>query len=268
MPYDHATVQNNLAAIKAIAPEIEMIRTEIFPVNGAQPLQQFTLVRANARLDLRVPNTLQLTVEDQQRLHGFLKIAPDQAAALVAQLSRLHALNHYGTWVVSPASAPELVIGGQSRSLVDGDASLLTAVHQSLIGALPGVHEIRVESCINVVNSGGMRRRPCIRAMATDGVELAAIDTTLFPAHLQALLLSREFSKAHHRRRVAAWASQLAVDVDLMAGILSDLSLLTVSLPVTRIVLRPATQTNAYWKTRRRRQAPDVPAEWDNDSRL
>lgn len=256
MPYDYVTVQKCLATIQSVSPEIELVRTEIYPVNGSQPLQQFTLVRANGRLELRVAHTLQLSDEDQRRLCGFLKISLVKATALIAQLSNLHAINHYGTWVVSAAQMPGLLIGGESRSLLNCGSSLLADVHESLVDALPGVHEFRVEACMHMNSSGTLRRRPCIRAMATDDIELAAIDTSLFPAHLQALLLPREFSKAHHHRRVAAWASQLGVHVETMAGILDDLGLLAVSLPVTRIVLRPATETASYWKHRApRRQA-------------
>jgi len=250
MPYDHAITQKCLAAIKSISPEIELVRTEVFRLKGSQPQQQFTLVRANGRIELRMPEAGQLSDEDQQRLRAFLKIDSDQAASLVTRLTSLYALNHCGTWVVSPAPAPDLVIGGQSRSLFENEDSLLAKAHESLAGALPGVHEIRVESCVHLVSSGGMGRRPCVRVMATDELELAAIDATLFPVHLQALLLPREFARAHHRYRVAAWASQLATGVDLMARVLGDLSLLAVSLPVTRIVLRPATQTITYWKNR------------------
>jgi len=40
------------------------------------------------------------------------------------------------------------------------------------------------------------------------------------------------------------------VDLDLMAVIIDDLGLLAVSLPLTRIVLRLAVQTHAYWMSR------------------
>lgn len=250
MPYVHATVQKCLATIKSVSSEIELIRTEIFSAKGSEPLQQFGLVCANRRLDFRVPQSLQADEEDQQRLSGFLRTDSEQIALLVTQLSMLHELNCYGTWVVSPAATPSLVVGGETRNLLDGGASLLTDVHQSLVDALPGVHEIRVEDCLKISSRGGMRRRPCIRVMATDDIELAAIDTTLFQVHLQALLLPKEFSKPHHRFRVAAWATQLSVGADLMARILNDLGLLTLSLPVTRIVLRPVAQTRAYWNDR------------------
>ena len=250
MPYSHAIVQKCLATIHSISPEIELVRTEIFLAKGTVPMQRFTVVRANGRMDLQAPQSSRPSDEDQQQLREYLAISPDQVATLVTQLFNLYSINHYGTWVVSPAPAPAVVVGGESRSLIDGDPSVLTRVHASLLDALPGVHEIRVEACLNMVGSSGMRRRPCIRAMESDEIELAAIDATLFPMHLQALLLPREFSKSHHRCRVAAWATQLGTGVDQLAEVLVNLGLLAVSLPVTRVVLHPLTETSAYWKSR------------------
>lgn len=250
MPYEHAAVQASLGSIQAISPDIELVRSEILPVNGGMPQQQFTLVSATGRLEVRVPHSGELSREDGARINAFLKIDRTAAEALTAQLCALHALNHYGTWIVQPATAPDLIMGGTGPNLLDGKSSLLSDVHASLYDALPGVHEIRIETIIHKKSNGHLRRQACVRILASDSIELAAIDASLFPAHLQALLLPREFSKAHQLRRAGAWASQLAVDLDMLPGILDDLGLLAVSLPLTRVVLHAPAETQAYWQNR------------------
>jgi hypothetical protein len=160
-------------------------------------------------------------------------------------------LNHYGTWALTPALEKPLVLGGPNSDITMAaeGLALLEEVFDSLGAAMPAVFEIRVESSVRD-DAGLVRRRACLRIMASESVELAAFDTAVFSSHLQALLLPPQYSKAHHRRRVAAWAGQLNVNAAAMPGILDDLGLLTVSLPFTRVILRPEGEAAAKWRSR------------------
>jgi hypothetical protein len=218
MSYPPDVVAGALTLIREAAPQAAVLHTDYkYSHQRRSTLLRAKLHKSTKHQELELLEEGQLNPGAVKALGVFFGLSTSIAEDMYLAIDRVARLNARGSWCISPANEPT----------VDGNVAhkpFVSELIDSLQANIPDAGVIQAEIYSQPTPMGHARRRVFLRIFDRAVGEMAALDTSHFAVHIQAVGMGLGSHLQQNLERARFWAEQLGVaDVDDMAFVLHDL---------------------------------------------
>lgn len=218
MSYSPDVVANAMTLIRDAAPQAVVLHTDYkYSHQRRGTLLRARLHKNTKHQELELLEEGQLNPGAVKALGIFFGLNAPVAEDMYLAIDRVARVNARGSWCISPVNEPTL----------DSDVARKRFVAEridSLTANIPDAGVIQAEIYSQPSPMGHARRRVFLRIFDRAGGEMAALDTSHFAVHLQAVGFGVGTHLKQNLERAQFWAGQLGVaDLDDMAFVFHDL---------------------------------------------